>query len=192
MASIIPESAGDRRARSRRLTRLVVSGSESTGKTRLAEQVAAHYGVPWIPEFARDYAEQKSAMLSVADVTPIARGQIARENDALLGASGIIVLDTDLVSTVVYSQQYYGNVPAWIPLAAQQRLADLYLVCDIDLPWVADTVRDAQHQRRQMHDAFIQHLTRFGATYHVVSGTSAARLAGAIAFIDSRHPHPLP
>jgi NadR type nicotinamide-nucleotide adenylyltransferase len=192
MASIIPESADDGHARSDRLTRIVVTGSESTGKTQLAEQLAAHYGVPWVPEFARDFAQQKSGMLSVADVTPIARGQIARENDALLDASGMIVLDTDLVSTVVYSEQYYGGVPAWITLAAKERLADLYLVCDIDLPWVADTVRNAQHRRRKMHDAFAEHLTRFGATYHVVSGTGPERLSRAIGYIDSRHPHPLP
>lgn len=189
MASIIPESADDGRARSGHLTRIVVTGSESTGKTQLAEQLAAHYGVPWVPEFARDYAEQKSGILSIADVTAIGRGQIARENAALHGASGMIVLDTDLVSTVVYSEQYYGSVPTWIPIAAQERLADLYLVCDIDLPWVADTVRDAQHQRRQMHVAFLQHLTRFGATYHVVSGTGPERLSRTIAYIDSKQPH---
>lgn len=192
MASIIPASTEEERARSGRLTRVVITGSESTGKTQLAEQLAAHYGVLWVPEFARDHAERKGGTLTVADVTPIARGQIARENKALQGASGMIVLDTDLVSTVVYSEQYYGSVPAWIPIATQERLADLYLVCDIDLPWVADPVRDAQHQRRQMHNAFIEHLTRFGATYHVVSGTGPDRLARAIACIDSRHPHPLP
>lgn len=192
MASIIPASPADGHAASRSLTRLVVTGSESTGKTVLVEQLAAHYGVPWVPEFARDYAEQKGGTLTIADVTPIGRGQIARENEALRDASGMIVLDTDLVSTVVYSEQYYGGVPAWIQIAAKERLADLYLVCDIDLPWVADRVRDAQHERRKMHDAFVQHLTHFGATYRVVSGASSERRARAIAYIDSWHPHPSP
>ena len=186
MASIIPESTDDGRADSGRLTRIVVTGSESTGKTRLAEQLAAHYGVPWVPEFARDYAEQKGGSLTSTDVTPIGSGQITREDAATRGLTGMIVLDTDLVSTVVYSEQYYGSVPAWIPIAAKERLADLYLVCDIDLPWVADTARDAQHQRRQMHDSFIQHLTRYGTTYQLVSGTGAERLSRAIAYIDSR------
>ena len=187
MASIIPESADDGGARAG-LTRIVVTGSESTGKTQLAEQLAAHYGVPWVPEFARDYAEQKGGTLTSVDVTPIGSGQITREDAAMRGLAGMIVLDTDLVSTVVYSEQYYGTVPAWIPIAAKERIADLYLVCDIDLPWVADTVRDAQHQRRQMHDSFIQHLTRYGAAYHVVSGTGPERLSRAIAHIDSSQP----
>lgn len=191
MASIIPESADDGRSRVG-LTRIVVTGSESTGKTQLAEQLAAHYGVPWVPEFARDYAEQKGRPLTSADVTPIGSGQMTREDAAVRGLTGMIVLDTDLVSTVVYSEQYYSSVPAWISIAAQERLADLYLVCDVDLPWVADTVRDAQHQRRQMHDSFIQHLTRYGAVYHVVSGTGHERLSRAIAYIDSRQLHPSP
>lgn len=187
MASIIPESADDGGSRAG-LTRIVVTGSESTGKTQLAEQLAAHYGVPWVPEFARDYAQQKGRPLTSADVTTIGSGQMTREDAAMHGLTGMIVLDTDLLSTVVYSEQYYGTVPAWIPMAAKERIADLYLVCYIDLPWVADTVRDAQHQRRQMHNSFIQHLTRYGAVYHVVSGTGPERLSRAIANIDSSQP----
>ena len=99
MASIIPESADDKGARAG-LTRIVVTGSESTGKTQLAEQLAAHYGVPWVPEFARDYAEQKGRPLTSADVTPIGSGQMTREDAAMRGLTGMIVFDTDLLSTV--------------------------------------------------------------------------------------------
>jgi NadR type nicotinamide-nucleotide adenylyltransferase len=185
MASIIPDSPGDPRARSGRLTRIVVTGSESTGKTLLAQQLAQHYGVPWVAEFARDYALLKAIALTADDVDAIAAGQIAREDAALRQAQGIVILDTDLVSTLVYAEQYYGAVPSWIASTAKERLADLYLLCDIDLPWIADAVRDAQHQRRQMHDAFSQHLKRFGARYYVVSGTGPERLSRAIAHIDA-------
>lgn len=188
MASLIPPSPADGRAASSRLTRIVVIGSESTGKTELAEQLAAHYGVPWVPEFAREYAERKGGKLTIADVTPIGRGQIEREDAAMRDYSGMIVLDTDIVSTMVYSEQYYSAIPPWIPAAAKERLADLYLVCDIDLPWVADTVRDAQHHRRQMHDAFIQHLSRLGAMYHIVTGTGAERLARTTVYINAWRP----
>ncbi len=191
MASIIPPSPPDRRAASGRLTRIVVTGSESTGKTLLAQQLAEHYGVPWVAEFARDYALRKGVALTADDVAPITAGQIAREDAALGQSRGIVILDTDLVNTMVSAEQYYGAVPSWISLAAKERLADLYLLCDIDLPWVADTVRDAQHQRRQMHDAFTQQLTRFGAPFHVVSGKGPERLSRAIAHIDAWRPLPL-
>jgi NadR type nicotinamide-nucleotide adenylyltransferase len=160
-----------------------VSGSESTGKTLLAQQLAEHFAVPWIPEFARDYAALRDAALTALDVDPIGRGQVAREDAMLREVHELVILDTDLVSTMVYGDQYYQFVPDWIPDAAKARLADLYLVCDTDLPWVADGIRDAQHQRRQMHNAFISQLAQFGATYRLISGSGAERLARAIAHI---------
>lgn len=181
MAPIVPPSTTDDNA-GRRLTRVVVTGSESTGKTLLAQQLAEHFGVPWIPEFARDYAEQHGT-LSAADVDPIGRGQVAREDALLRTAQGLVILDTDLLSTMVYGSQYYQFVPDWIPDAVAARLADLYLLCEIDVPWVADLVRDAQHQRLQMHDAFIDVLTRLGATYRLVSGSGPQRFSRAVAHI---------
>jgi nicotinamide riboside kinase len=148
----------------------------------LAQQLAEHFRVPWIPEFARDYAENHGT-LSAAHVDPIGRGQVAREDAAFRDAAGLIILDTDLLSTMVYGDQYYQFVPDWIPDVAKARLADLYLLCDIDVPWVADQVRDAQHQRRQMHDAFIDQLTRLGATYRLVSGEGPQRLSRALGHI---------
>ncbi len=185
MASIVPPTPSDRSARSR-LTRIVVTGSESTGKTTLAQSIAEHYGVAWIPEFARDYAENKGDPLSEADVGLIAAGQIAREDAAFEKASGVVILDTDIVSTVVYSEHYYGRAPSWIHQAARERLADLYLLCDTDLPWVADLVRDAQHQRRRVHDLFVQRLAQLAAAVRVVSGTTLRdeRLQRAVTHIE--------
>jgi len=185
MASIVPPAPPDGSARNR-LTRIVVTGSESTGKTKLALSLAEHYGVTWIPEFAREYAEQRREPLTAADVSPIATGQIARENIAFEKASGVVILDTDVVSTIVYAQHYYGSVPAWIEEAARERLADLYLLCDTDVPWVADQVRDAQHHRRQVHDAFVRRLTELAAVFRLISGTTSPdeRLKRAVAHIE--------
>ncbi len=185
MASIVPPTPSDGSAR-RRLTRIVVTGSESTGKTTLANSIAEHYGVAWVPEFARDYAEKKDEPLTADDVEPIAAGQIAREDAAFQSASGVIVLDTDVVSTIVYAEHYYGAVPGWIEQAARERLADLYLLCDTGVPWVADQVRDAQHHRRQVHDLFVQRLAQLAATVRVVGGTTSPdqRLERALKHIE--------
>jgi len=185
MASIVSPTPSDGSARNR-LTRIVVTGSESTGKTTLAQSIAEYYGVPWIPEFARDYAENKDEPLSADDVEPIAAGQIGREGIAFERASRVVILDTDIVSTVVYAEHYYGSVPSWIEQAARERVADLYLLCDTDLPWVADPVRDAQHHRRQVHDLFVQRLAQLAATVRVVSGTTSPdeRLQRALAHIE--------
>jgi HTH-type transcriptional regulator, transcriptional repressor of NAD biosynthesis genes len=186
MAPIVPPSTADRTT-SRRLTRIVVTGSESTGKTLLARQLAEHYDVPWIPEFARDYADTKGSELTAADVDPIGRGQVAREDAVLRSAQGLVILDTDLLSTMVYGQQYYQFVPDWIPGAVNERLADLYLLCDIDVPWVADAVRDAQHQRPSMHTAFITQLMQLGASHRLIRGTGPERLSRALAYVAQWH-----
>lgn len=162
-----------------------MTGSESTGKSQLARELAAWLAAPLVTEFARDYAETRGAPLGAADVDAIGRGQVAREDAVLRDAAGWVVLDTDLLSTLVYAHQYYGVVPGWIPGAVESRLADLYLLCDIDISWVADSIRDAQHLRQTMHDAFLAQLDRLGAVYHFVRGTDAARFADAIRVIDA-------
>ena len=101
-----------------RLLRVVLTGSESTGKTTLAADLAAHYRTVWSPEFARAYADRKKGPLDRSDVEPIARGQIAGEDEAARRAGRLLILDTDLLSTVVYGRHYYGRFPEWIEKAA--------------------------------------------------------------------------
>ena len=154
--------------------RVVITGSESTGKTTLARDLGGHFGVPWVPEFARDYADEQTAagrLLDATDVEPIARGTIDRQDAALGSGASAVFLDTDLVSTVVYARHYYGSCPPWIETAAWNRLGDLYLLCDIDVPWIADGVRDVPHQRAHMHALFAEELASLGARVVTVRGS---------------------
>lgn len=163
-----------------RVRRVTVTGSESTGKTSLAQRLALRFETVSVPEFSRDYALQKGAPLDVSDVEPIARGQM-RSEDALRQRAGeLIILDTDLVSTVVYAKHYYGTCPLWIEHSARKRLADLYLLCDIDVPWVADAARDRPAARHAIHAAFVEHLERYGVRYALVRGSRDEREASAV------------
>jgi HTH-type transcriptional repressor of NAD biosynthesis genes len=167
-----------------RLHRVTVTGSESTGKTWLAQQLARHFDTVWVPEFSREYALQKAAPLDVSDVEPIARGQIRSEDEILRRARRLGVLDTDLVSTVVYAEHYYGRCPEWIVHAARDRLADLYLLCDIDAAWVADPARDRPHARPELHAAFANRLAQHGAHVVLVRGSWQEREAAGIGAIE--------
>src|ERR1051325_6398644 len=120
--------------------RVVVTGSESTGKTTLGKQLAEHYRAELVPEFVREYAEQKRAPIGFNDHGPIARGQIALEDDYIARARHLVVQDTDLLSTVVYCDHYFGRCPPWIAETAAQRKPNLYLLCEIDVPWEADGI----------------------------------------------------
>jgi NadR type nicotinamide-nucleotide adenylyltransferase len=151
----------------------------------MAQHLARRFETSWAPEFAREYALQKAAPLDASDVEPIARGQIAGEDDALRRARGLVILDTDLVSTVVYAEHYYGARPAWVERAARERLADLYLLCDIDLPWVPDAARDRPTARREIQHAFAERLEQYGARYVLVRGEWEKREALAVDAIDT-------
>lgn len=159
------------------LTRICLIGPESTGKSVLAERLAKHFGVPLVPEFAREYALARNNQLSFDDVEAIARGQMAVE-DRLPGRC---ILDTDLISTIVYSRHYYDRVPQWIEDEALRRRANLYLLMDTDVPWKQDGARDRGGEGREdLFDEFRRALDEFETRWTVISGTSEDRFQAAI------------
>jgi NadR type nicotinamide-nucleotide adenylyltransferase len=166
-------------------TRVCLIGPECTGKTTLAEELSVHFGAPWVPEFAREYAERVGRELTADDVEPIARGQMALEDAA--SDDGLVILDTDLISTVVYARHYYGSCPEWIEAAAAARKADLYLLFDIDLPWVADALRDSATPRESLYDQFAQTLKDYEANVVAITGE---RFAAAIKQLSSLRDRP--
>ncbi len=164
--------------------RIVATGSECTGKTTLAEALAQHYQVPWVPEFARRFVTEKGAPPVFADVEAIARGQVALEDDVAATTSTLLIQDTDLLSTVVYSHHYYGACPAWVEAALLERCADLYLLAGIDVPWAPDgNQRDRGDRRQQMQDLFRQALLDRGLPFCEIEGSVEARVERAVGVI---------
>jgi len=182
------------------MIRIVFTGSESTGKSTLAAAVAKHYRVEVLPEFVRAFAEQRGGVIEFSDHGPIARGQMALEDEYIARAMRIapsgpglpappappalVVQDTDLLSTVVYCQHYFGRCPEWIEEAARARRPDLYLLCGTDSPWIADGVRDRGHMREEMQELFAAAVAASQAANASISGAPDVRLARAIDIID--------
>lgn len=168
--------------------RVVLTGSESVGKTVLAERLASHYRVYAVPEFVRHFAAVKGAPLDFRDHGPIARGQMALEEQyrarAEARGDGLLIQDTDLFSTVVYCNHYFGRCPDFIVEAAVARMAPLYLLPSIDVPWVADGVRDRGDRREELQALFESTLEQFGAPVTRVSGGWDARFAAAVRAVD--------
>ena len=160
------------------LARICLTGPECTGKTTLAQLLARDLGVPWVPEYAREYAEARGNQLTADDAEPIARGQIALMDRAPQSA----ILDTDLLSTVVYARHYYGACPAWIEDEALRRRAGLYLLLDTDVIWQPDAARDTGGDAREdLFDAFRAALDEFETRWEIVSGGWEERYRRAIA-----------
>ena len=148
-------------------TRVVLTGPQSTGKSALARALARHFGVPKADEYAREYAIANPRELTADDVEPIARGQIANE-DRVNG--DLVILDTDLISTVVYARHYYGICHDWIERAARARAADLYLLLNVDTPFVDDPARDSADRREELFAKFHNALQEFGVRFHIIRG----------------------
>jgi NadR type nicotinamide-nucleotide adenylyltransferase len=165
------------------LHRICLTGAESTGKSVLAEIIGERYRATVAPEYAREYAIRVARPLTYDDVEPIARGQIAGEDRMASKSFGLVVLDTDLVSTVVYSRYYWNRCPDWIERAARERLANRYLLLHVDAPWIADAARDASADREAVHTRFVQTLEEFGARYTLIDGDWRERERKAFATI---------
>jgi NadR type nicotinamide-nucleotide adenylyltransferase len=165
--------------------RVVLTGSESTGKTTLARDLAIRHQTAFSPEFAREYVERKRAPLALDDVPPIARGQLAAEDQALRAARRVLFLDTDLWSTVLYARHYYGSCPAWIEETARSRRGNLYLLNHPDVPWIAEPLtHDRGDRREEMHALFVSGLRELDARVVDVCGRWPDRWATATAAVD--------
>ena len=169
----------------RPVIRVVVTGSESTGKTTLAARLADHYGAAWTPEFSRGYAAAKPGPLDAGDVEPIARGQVALEDEAIARAGRLVIHDTDLLSTAVYAAHYYGRVPPWIGETLRARLPHLYLLLDVDVPWLPDPVRDRGDRREHLHALFADAVRATGVPFVEIRGDWDERFRRAVAAIDA-------
>ena len=170
------------------MKRIVLTGSESVGKTTLARRLGQHFGVPVAEEFSRGYAAQRGNKLGFNDHGPIARGQIASEDSAIARAKDMVIMDTDLVSTVVYCEHYFKMCPEWIKEAAASRAAELYLLLTPDIPWIADGVRDRGTRREEMHGLFVAKLVEMKVKYAEIGGLGDDRFAAAVKAIGAASP----
>jgi len=168
--------------------RVVLTGSESTGKSTLAARLAEHYHASFVPEFVRDFAARKGSAVAFDDHGPIARGQMGLEDAATTVGHDLIIQDTDLLSTAIYSAHYFGKAPPWIVKTARERRPDLYLLLEIDVPWVADPVRDRGHMREEMQQLFRDAVRDSGAPFEIIRGNWDERFAAAVRAIDAIRP----
>lgn len=171
------------------ILKVVLFGPESTGKTTLSEQLARHYHTVWVPEYAREYLQDKwnneRKTCEPHDLLPIAEGQMRLENELTKKATNILICDTDLLETKVYSEAYYiGDCDPVLEKYALQNSYDLYLLTYIDIPWEADDLRDKPNEREEMFSYFKGTLDKYGKNYITLKGDKKTRLEKAINHID--------
>ncbi len=172
------------------IVKVVMFGPESTGKTTLSEQLARHYNTVWAPEYAREYLQDKwnneRKTCEPKDLLPIAEGQMLLENDLATKATDLLICDTDLLETKVYSEAYYlGYCDPKLEKHALENQYDLYFLTYIDIPWEADDLRDKPNERERMFLYFKDTLEKYNRNFVILKGDKKTRLKKALEHIDN-------
>ncbi|WP_348822547.1 DUF4301 family protein [Flavobacterium aestuarii] len=170
------------------IIKIAIFGPESTGKTTLAAQLAEYYKTVWVPEFARDYLQEKldsgRGICDINDMLPIAYGQTKLENDSALAANKYLFCDTNLLVTKVFSELYYNFCDSLLDKAARAHQYDLFFLTDIDVPWEDDGLRDSPDGRETVFEVFKQSLIDNKKPFITISGDKDTRLKKAVAIIE--------
>jgi NadR type nicotinamide-nucleotide adenylyltransferase len=168
------------------LIRIGITGPECTGKSTLAAGLAAHYHTVFIPEYAREYIESLHRPYSYDDVVHIAERQVMEEKTYALKANGILFYDTYLIITKVWFSVVYNRMPVWIDEVLKKKHIHLFLLCDTDIPWVPDKVREnGGEMRERLFQMYRQELEKYGFRYSVIRGKGNGRLLNAIEAVES-------
>lgn len=169
--------------------KVVLFGPESTGKTTLSRQLARYYNSVWVPEYARAYLQSKwndeRKTCEPQDLLPIAEGQMKLENELAQKTDSVLICDTDLLETKVYSEAYYiGSCDPILEKHALENTYDMYFLTYIDTPWEADDLRDKPERREEMFQAFQDTLVKYKKPYVLLKGDKKTRLETAVKHID--------
>ncbi|MBN2263217.1 MAG: ATP-binding protein [Prolixibacteraceae bacterium] len=164
--------------------KIVLTGAESTGKSTLAQGLSEQFNGIYVPELARSYIENLQHKYTYTDIEEIARLQIEKEK-GLHNNQRFIFFDTWLIITKVWFDFVYGKHPYWLHQAISKSNIGLFIVCDIDIPWMEDPVRENGGENRQkLHNIYISELEAYNFNYKIVSGNNNQRLQNATDIVN--------
>jgi len=183
------------------IKKIAVIGPESTGKSTLCEQLAQYYNTMWCPEFAREYLLTHGMDYNYDDLLYIAKGQIAMEDEYTYQVrmsesrkdrkketkTSRLFIDTDLYVIKVWCEFVFGNCHQWILDQIIERKYDLYLLCNVDLPWVKDELREYPdlENRARLYNIYEDIMINQTVPWVVISGEHDERLQKAITAVDA-------
>ena len=171
--------------------RIVVTGPESSGKTTLCKQLAIHYNTQYISEYARTYLEKLERPYQQKDLLAIAQGQVALENAKKHHNKPYLFFDTGIEVIKLWSLIKYQSVDQRIENLLQTRSYDLYLLCQPDLAWESDPLREAsdQKERWEIYDWYVNELNQHNIPWFTISGEGEKRIMAALRLIDHHFGH---
>jgi len=164
--------------------KFAITGPESTGKSTLTEQLASCFNDVWVPEFAREYLLKRDGRYTQNDLITIAEGQVQSENELLKKANKMLFCDTEMIVMKIWSQVKFGICHEKIIQLLENQKYTHYLLCDTDIPWQDDPLREHPHMRDKLFEMYVRELEEHGFPYTVISGTQSQRLQKAVGLVE--------
>lgn len=168
----------------KKIKRITLIGPESSGKTTLSKQLAAHYKTLWVPEFAREFIEKLNRPYNSEDILFTAKEQLKAEEGLLSQSSKILFIDTDLIIAKIWCEDVFGFCHEWISEKIEEKKYDLYLLTKPDLPWEQDTVRENPNRRDYFFELYVKELQKRKFKYEIVAGSGQDRFRNAVEAVE--------
>jgi NadR type nicotinamide-nucleotide adenylyltransferase len=164
--------------------KIAITGPESSGKSWLAEKLAAHYKSHWVPEYAREYLEKNGLKYSIDGLEEIAKGQVISMIQAEIKNQEMLFFDTELVVIKIWSEVVFNKYPIYIEEMLAKQKIDLYLLCYPDIPWEFHPMRENPDNRDYLFELYEMELKNHRFNYRIVKGIGEERLQNAITFVE--------
>ncbi len=168
------------------IIKIAIVGPESTGKSTLAQALANYYNEPWVPEIARSYIANLNRSYTLNDIINIAKLQLQQEHELIQKSNKYLFCDTTLLVNKIWAGFVFKQVPEEIEKLYHAHDYRLHLLCDIDLPWEYDPLREHPHHRKELLDLYESDLIKAKANYFKINGMEQERLNRAVHVIEKQ------
>ena len=164
---------------------IIITGPESTGKTTLTIALSDQLNISRVDEYAREYLAQLDGRYTLEDVKIMAKTQIKKEQEITLNTTGHMVVDTNMLVYKVWIEEKYNLQLDWIEKEILKTKNDLYLLCDIDMIWEPDPLREHPdlEDRKRIFDIYHNYLITNNFNFKIISGNREERLKKSVEFI---------
>ena len=164
--------------------KIAITGPESTGKSKISQELASNFACKWVPEFAREYLEARKGIYQEEDLLLILKGQLEAEKKAEKELNDFLICDTDPLVIKIWSEVKYGRIDSEIEEAWKKHHYDLYLLMYPDIAWTDDPLRESKEIRMTLFDLYQKELEKLNRPYIVIKGKGEERKSNSLKAIN--------